>query len=124
MTCGVPLHLRLFWVRLGWCPPKTSTFVRCTSGKSPLVYNVLRFLVNIGSKPWNRCGRTDDTPRRLGDAGIMTFLPWFVPLTEPPVQLRAVQLREVGPDREHIHTESCNEVSDVSMSWREPGLLL
>ena len=40
-----------------------------------------------------RCGCADDTPCRLGDAGSMTFLPWFVPRTEPPVQLR-----EVGPE--------------------------
>ena len=31
---------------------------------------------NVGSKPWYRCGCTDDTPCRLGDAGSMTFLPW------------------------------------------------
>ena len=35
----------------------------------------------------------------------MTFLPWFVPRTEPPVQLR-----EVGPDRGHLLTESCSDV--------------
>ena len=34
-----------------------------------------------------------------------TFLPWFVPRTEPPVQLR-----EVGPDRGHLLTESCSDV--------------
>ena len=36
---------------------------------------------------------TDDTPCRFGDADSMTVLPWFIPRTEPPVQLR-----EVGPD--------------------------
>ena len=60
---------------------------------------------NGGSKPWCRCGFTDDTRRRLGDAGSMTFLPWFVPRTEPPVQLR-----EVGPDRGHLLTESYSDV--------------
>ena len=53
------------------------------------------------------------TPCRLGGAGSMTFLPWFVPRTEPPVQLR-----EVGPDRGHLLTESCSDVHvDV-----EPGV--
>ena len=60
---------------------------------------------NGGSKPWHRCGCTDDGPYRLGDAGSMTFLPWFVPRTEPPVQLR-----EVGPDRGHLLTESYSDV--------------
>ena len=60
---------------------------------------------NVGSKPSYRCGCTDDTPCRLGDAGSMTFLPWFVPRTEPPVHLR-----EVGPDRGHLLTESCGDV--------------
>ena len=63
------------------------------------------YYANVGSKPWYRCGCTDDTPCRLGDAGSMTFLPWFVPRTEPPVQLR-----EVGPDRGHPLTKSCSEV--------------
>ena len=53
----------------------------------------------------SRCGCTDDTPCRLGDAGSMTFFPWFVPLTGPPAQLR-----EVGPDRGLILTESCSDV--------------
>ena len=67
---------------------------------------------NVGSKPWyRRCGCTDDTPCRLGDTGGMTFLPWFVPRTEPPVQLR-----HVGRDRGRLLTESCNDVSCVSMS--------
>ena len=35
----------------------------------------------------------------------MTFLPRFVPATEPPVQFR-----EVGPDRGYLLTESCNDV--------------
>ena len=61
--------------------------------------------VNVGSKPWYRCGCTDDTPCRLGDAGSMTFLPWFVPRTEPPVQLH-----EVGSDRGHLLTERCSDV--------------
>ena len=60
---------------------------------------------NVGSKPWHRCGCTDDTPCRLGDAGSMTFLPSFVPRTEPPVQLR-----EVGPDRGHLLTQSCSDI--------------
>ena len=50
-------------------------------------------------------GCTDDNPCRLGDAGSMTFLPWFVPRTEPPVQLR-----EVGPDRCHLLIDSCSDV--------------
>ena len=58
----------------------------------------------VGSKPWYRCGYTDDTPCRLGDAGSMKFLPWFVPQTEPPVQLR-----EVGTDRGHLLTESYSD---------------
>ena len=44
-------------------------------------------------------------PGRLGDAGSMTSLPWFVPWTEGPVQLR-----EVGPDTGHFLTESCSDV--------------
>ena len=35
----------------------------------------------------------------------MTFWPWFVPRTEPPVQLR-----EVGRDRGHLLTQSCSDV--------------
>ena len=35
----------------------------------------------------------------------MAVLPWFIPRTEPPVQLR-----EVGPDRGHLVTESCSDV--------------
>ena len=65
---------------------------------------------NVGAKPWYRCGCTDDTPCRLGDAGSMTFLPWFVPWTEPPVQLRE--------DRVHVLTDSCSDVPCVSMSNR------
>ena len=61
--------------------------------------------VNVGSKPWYSCGCIDDHPCRLGDAGSTTFLPWFVPGTEP-----SVQLREVGPDRGHLLTESCRDV--------------
>ena len=34
----------------------------------------------------------------------MTFLPWFVARTAPPVQLR-----EVGPDRGHLLTEGCSD---------------
>ena len=60
---------------------------------------------NVGSRPWCRCGCTDDTPCRLGDTGSITFLPWFVPRTEPPVQIR-----EVSPDRGHLLTESCIDV--------------
>ena len=60
---------------------------------------------NFGSTPWHRCGCTDDTPCRLGDAGSMAFLPWFVPGTEPPLQLC-----EIGPDRGHLPTESCSDV--------------
>ena len=74
---------------------------------------------DVGSKPWHRCGCRDDTPCRLGDAGSMAFLPWFVPRTQPPVQLR-----EVGPDRGHLLTESCSGVSCVSMSNRGRGLQL
>ena len=105
--CVLLRQILLFWVCLGRYPPKTATFVRCVSGKSPrvyLVYNVMP-CANVGSKPWYRCGCTDDTPCRLGDAGSMTFLPWFVPRTEPPVQLR-----EVGPDRGHLLTDSCSDV--------------
>ena len=51
------------------------------------------------------CGITDDTPCRFGDAGRTTFLPWFVPRTELPMQLR-----EVGPDMGHLLTESCSDV--------------
>ena len=60
---------------------------------------------NVGAKPWYRCGCTDDTPRRLGNVGSMPFLPWFVPRTEPPVQLR-----ELGSDRGHLLSESCSDV--------------
>ena len=60
---------------------------------------------NVGSKPWYRCGCTDDTPCHLGDAGSMTFFPWFVPRTEQPVQLR-----EVGRNRGHLLTENCSDV--------------
>ena len=72
-------------------------------------YNMMP-CANVGAKPWYRCGCTDDTPCRLGDAGSITFLPWFVPWTEPPVQLRE--------DRGHLLTESCSDVSCVSMSNR------
>ena len=94
-----------FGVCLGRYPPITATSVRCISGKSPRVYNNVMPCANVGSKPWHRCGCTDDTPCRLGDAGSVTFLPWFVPRTEPPAQLR-----EVGPDRGHLLTESCSDV--------------
>ena len=108
MICGeLLLQLRLFWVCLGRYPPKPATFVRCVSGKSPrvyLVYNVMP-CANVGSKPWYRCGCTNDIPCRLDDAGSMTFLPWFAPRTEPPVPLR-----EVGPDRGHLLNESCSDV--------------
>ena len=57
---------------------------------------------NVGSTPWYCCGCTDVTPCRLGDAGSMTSLPWFVPRTEP-----SAKLPEVGPDRGHLLTESC-----------------
>ena len=67
-------------------------------------YNMMP-CANVGSKPWYRCECTDDTPCRLGDANSMTFLPWFVPRTEP-----SVKLREVGPDRGHPLTERCNDV--------------
>ena len=60
---------------------------------------------NVGSKPWHRCGCTDDTSCHLGDAGSMTFLPCFVTRTAPPVQLH-----EVGPDRGHLLTESYSDV--------------
>ena len=60
---------------------------------------------HAGSKPWYRCGYTDGTPCRLGDAGSMTFSPWFVPRTK-----RSVQLHEVGPDRRHLLTESDSDV--------------
>ena len=60
---------------------------------------------NVGSKPWYRCGCTDDNHCHLGAAGSMTFLPLFAPRTEPPVQLRGV-----GPDRGHLLTESCSDV--------------
>ena len=61
--------------------------------------------VNVGSKPLHRCGCTDDSPCRLGDAGNLTLLPWFVPRTVPPVQLR-----EVGPYRGHLQAKSCGDV--------------
>ena len=32
--------------------------------------------VTVESKPWYRCGCTDDNPCRIGNAGSMTFLPW------------------------------------------------
>ena len=106
MVCYFYNH-KVFWVYLGRYPPKPATFVRCVSGKSPrvyLVYNVMP-CANVGSKPWYRCGCTDDPPRRLGDACSMTFLPWFVTRMEPPVQLR-----KVGPDRGHLLTECCSGV--------------
>ena len=105
VTCGVLLlQPQLFWVWLSRYPSKTSTFVRCISGKSPRLYNIrydalckcrIKALVPL----W-----VYDTPCRLGDAGGMTFLPWFVPRTETPVQLR-----EVGPEMEHLLTQSCSD---------------
>ena len=71
----------------GRYPPKQArsydTFWQIASGVS---YNMMH-CANVGSKPWYRCGFTDDTTCRLGDAGSMTFLPWFVRRTEPPVQV-------------------------------------
>ena len=98
--------IRVFLVCLGRrYPAKTATFVRCISGKSPRVYNIVYSLCKCRIKAlvplW-------DTRCRLGDAGSMTFLPWL--RTEPPVQLR-----EVGPDRGQLLTE-CSDVSCVSMS--------
>ena len=72
---------------------------------------------SIGLKPWCRCGCTDDTSCRLGDAGCMTFLPWYVPRTEPPMQHR-----EVGPDRGHLLTESCSDVHLHVCADVEPGM--
>ena len=66
---------------------------------SSAIYNVIPCAI-VGSKPWYRGGCVDDTPCRLGDAGIMMFLPWLVPPKEPPVQLR-----EVGPDSGYLLTE-------------------
>ena len=60
---------------------------------------------NVRSKTWGRCGCTDNTPCRLGDAGSVTFSAWFAPRTEPPVQLR-----EVGRDRGHLLTDNCSDV--------------
>ena len=60
---------------------------------------------NVGSKPWYRCGCTDDPPRRLGDACSITLLPWFVTRMEPPVQLR-----KVVSDRGHLLTECFSDV--------------
>ena len=70
---------------------------------------------NVRSNPWYRRGCTDDSPCRLGDADSMTFLPWVVPRTEPPVQLH-----EIGPDRGHLLSEGRSDVTlyvDV-----EPGM--
>ena len=110
MRCGVLLlQLRVFFVWLSRYPPKTATFVRCISGKSPRG-------ANVGSKAWYRCGCTDDTPCRLGDAGSMTFLPWSVPRTEP-----LVQLREVGPGRGHLLTEVAATFTFMCVDV-EPGM--
>ena len=35
----------------------------------------------------------------------MTFLPWFVPRTEPPLELC-----EIDPDRGHLLTERCGDI--------------
>ena len=84
---------------------KPATFVRCISGKSPWVHNIILRMMpcaNVGSKPCYRCGCTDDTPCRLGAAGSMTF--FSTNGTAP------VQLRDVGPDRGRLLTESCSDV--------------
>ena len=46
----------------------------------------------------------------------MTFLPWFVPRMEPPVQLR-----EVGPDRGHLMTEVAATITFMGVDV-EPGI--
>ena len=95
---------------------KTATFVRCTSSKSPRVY--ILYCANVVSKPWYRCGCADNTPCRLGDAGSMSFLPWFVPRTEPPVQLH-----EVGTDRGHIFCTKVAATFTFMCVNVEPGVM-
>ena len=41
MWCTILLQLRVFRVCLGRYPPNTAAFVRCISGKSPQVYNII-----------------------------------------------------------------------------------
>ena len=55
-----------------------ATCVRCISGSIASDFCGINMMprANVGSKRWYRCGCTDDTPCRLGDAGSMTFLPW------------------------------------------------
>ena len=107
MICSVPrLLLRLSWVFLGRYQPKVASFVRRTLANRLACTIFILLRAHVGSKPWHRCGCTDDTPCRLGDASRMTFWPWFVPQTEPPVELR-----EEGPDRGHRRTKSCSDDS-------------
>ena len=109
-----------FCVYLGRYPPKTATFVVCPFWQiaSSVKYNMMP-CANNGSKPWYRCECTNNTHGRLGDTGSMTFCPWFIQMTELPLQLS-----EVGSDRGHLLTQSCSDVSCVSISNRRSGLLL
>ena len=82
---------------------------------SGVQYNMMP-CANIVLKPWYRRGCTDDTPCRVGDARSMTFLPWVVPRTEPPVQRR-----EVGPGRGHLLTEVAATFTFMCVDV-EPGM--
>ena len=118
MRCGVLLLQRRLFLDVPGSLSSKNSYVRTIyfwQIASGVQYNTM-LGVNVGLKPWDRCGCTDDTRFRLGGAGSFTLLPWFVPLTEPPVQLR-----EVGRDRGHLLTESCSDVHlgvCVSMSNR------
>ena len=54
-----------------------------------------------------RCGCTEDTPCRFRDAGSIIYV---VAWLSPDGRNRRLKLREVGPDREHLLTESCSDV--------------
>ena len=99
------------------CALKKRSYVAFLANRLGCIYYNRMPCANVGSKPWYRCGCRDDTPWRLGDACSMTFLPWCVTRTEPPVQLH-----EVGPDRGHLLTESCSDVHLHVCVDVEPGM--
>ena len=92
------LQLRVFLVWVVFRQKQLFRMMHFWHIASNVQYNMMP-CANAGSQPWYCCGCTDDTLCRPGDVGSMTFLPWFVPRTEPPVQLR-----EVGPDGRHLLT--------------------
>ena len=122
MRCGVLLlQLRVFWVCLcgyQWLSVKKQIRLYDAFLAKRLGCIILRIIFCLVQMLDQSLGtvvgvQTDVTLCRLGDAGSTTFLPWFVPRTEPPVQLR-----EVGPFRGHLLTESYSDASCVSMSNR------